>query len=76
MSSEFTPSTNCIRQAYVHKDDSGPSARMVAAAEFDRWLAAHDRQIAEKTRLSYQWHPSPNLLRSTLLNSKNLEDLL
>jgi hypothetical protein len=79
--SDHILTTEEIREAYspIRMDADGlpelddSEARKV---EFDTWLAAHDKQIEEKTRLSYQWHPSTNLLRSTVINSKNFEDFL
>lgn len=45
--SEYTPTTEQVRMSFVTDDhdrytDPGP--------EFDRWLAAHDREVAARTR--------------------------
>lgn len=46
--SDYTPSTRAVRRAYVsgrvHRKEQMP---MAAKAAFDRWLAEHDRQVAE-----------------------------
>lgn len=41
------PTTGQVRLDYMHAYPSTPEGREIAAAEFDRWLAEHDRQVAE-----------------------------
>lgn len=53
--SDYTPTTEEVRRDYV-ACNSSPQASMSddgvmvgdASYEFDRWLAAHDREVAEK----------------------------
>lgn len=47
MSDEYTPPTVLVRRLYVvaHPERGGPVSREEAEAEFDRWLAAHDREV-------------------------------
>ena len=42
------PTTDQVRLDYVHAYPSTPEGREIAGAEFDRWLAEHDRQVAER----------------------------
>lgn len=48
---EYTPTTENVRNTYAYIGQGfAPSTRKnraLAEAEFDRWLAEHDRQIAE-----------------------------
>jgi len=44
MSSEYTPPTDEVRDAYCFYLDGG-------GAEFDRWLAAHDAEVARAARV-------------------------
>lgn len=47
--SEFVPTTEYVRDAYQHSVMvSGPEMREALGAEFDRWLAAHDREVAAR----------------------------
>lgn len=50
--SEYTPSTHTVRLAYQAAPDAyghvDLSARGLRAAEFDRWLATHDLEVARK----------------------------
>ena len=53
MSDEYTPTTDEIRRDWVQLSADAYSlvtddADEVAVAEFDRWLEAHDREVAEK----------------------------
>lgn len=45
---EYTPSTEEVREAYAHEADSIGEVqyRPENHAEFDRWLAEHDRAVA------------------------------
>lgn len=43
--SDYTPSDAEIRDAYVYIDKG---RRVLARAEFTRWLEAHDREVAAK----------------------------
>lgn len=44
--SDYTPDTERVRYAYAHSVMvSGPEMRNELAAEFDRWLEAHDREV-------------------------------
>ena len=51
MSEEYTPTTDMIRRAYVYERVANGMGEPlpVAEAEYDRWLEAHDREVAEKT---------------------------
>lgn len=44
MSDKYTPMTADVRRAYC--TNQGPETR--TGPEFDRWLAAHDAELAEK----------------------------
>lgn len=47
--SEFVPTTEYVRDAYQHSVMvSGPEMREALGAEFDRWIAAHDREVAAR----------------------------
>lgn len=50
MSNEYTPQTGAVRVAYgwTGHDSYIESNRQAKEAEFDRWLEAHDREVAEK----------------------------
>ena len=49
MTQEYTPTTDQVRIEYVGVDpdnvDAVTNADFIAAARFDRWLAAYDAQI-------------------------------
>ena len=48
--SDFTPTTEVVRHVYVTKNiPPGDSIRAWLGEAFDRWLAAHDREVAAKT---------------------------
>jgi len=51
MSDEYTPTTGDVRVAWMayHIDatDESPMPMSGWSDEFDRWLAAHDREVAE-----------------------------
>jgi hypothetical protein len=48
MTNEFTPTMGGIRDCYVYMLDDGNSSsgRHEALREFNRWLAAHDAEVA------------------------------
>ena len=46
MDDEYTPTTHQIRIAYSYVDGSDTVPRLRGEA-FDRWLAAHDREVVE-----------------------------
>ena len=47
---DFVPTTEYARNAYQHSVMvSGPEMRKALGAEFDRWLDAHDREVAART---------------------------
>ncbi|GAA3730313.1 hypothetical protein GCM10022239_03630 [Leifsonia bigeumensis] len=46
VTTEYTPTTAQVRDGYAMNEFGEVSDRY--AAEFDRWLAAHDREVAEK----------------------------
>lgn len=47
--SDYTPTTEYARDAYQHSVMvSGPEMREALGAEFDRWLAARDREVAAR----------------------------
>lgn len=49
MAEDYTPTTETVREVYaVWRYDEGVLGERDAAAEFDAWLAAHDRQVAER----------------------------
>lgn len=54
MSDGYTPTTANVRDCYVYAEQQydGDVANPVhlAVAEFDRWLAAHDREVAATER--------------------------
>ena len=49
---EYTPTTESIRDCYVfsreHPDGTFIASQREHEAEFDRWLEAHDREVAAK----------------------------
>ena len=46
--SDYTPNTGIVKAAYmVHMSGHERIEHKDAATEFDRWIAEHDRQIAE-----------------------------
>lgn len=51
---EYTPTTENVRDCYVYADQQydGDVANPVrlAVAEFDRWLAEHDREVRQDER--------------------------
>lgn len=44
--SDFTPTTEQVRALYVH--DASAPGQVERGEEFDRWLAEHDRETAER----------------------------
>jgi hypothetical protein len=49
MAEDYTPTTETVREVYaVWRYDEGVLGERDAADEFTRWLAAHDRQVAER----------------------------
>lgn len=57
--SEYTPDTEDVRDYYGRDIDGWPEAKR--GAEFDRWLAAHDREVAAKALRNWitEWPVSP-----------------
>lgn len=62
---DYTPTTDTVRATYArHHSKCEPCGETTAAlvAEFDRWLAAHDREVAARTlrelhaEMSTDWH--------------------
>ena len=47
--SDYTPTTGAMRERYVRHDWCGSQSRAQYEAEFDRWLEAHDREVAAKS---------------------------
>lgn len=46
---EYTPTTAMVEDAYVQAyGNRAPGVHEMSIAEFDRWLAAHDREVAAK----------------------------
>ena len=43
---DYTPTTLEVRESYTYFRGTIPTVEH--AAEFDRWLAEHDREVAEK----------------------------
>ena len=48
MMSDYTPTTEEMREWHVRHDWCGSQSRAQYEAEFDRWLKAHDREVAAK----------------------------
>ena len=54
--SEYTPTTSEVREQFARgarggyggSAEAGAHRRVAAQNKFDRWLAAHDREVAEK----------------------------
>lgn len=46
--SEFTPTTDEVRARYCADEFGHPAALTDPCLEFDRWLEAHDREVAAK----------------------------
>ena len=44
---DYTPSTEDVRESYTYFRGTIPTVEH--AAEFDRWLAAHDAEVREQT---------------------------
>jgi hypothetical protein len=57
MSDEYTPTTGVVRDEWVHLEGFIiPDGVPKREAAFDRWLAAHDRQVAAKAiRDAVEW---------------------
>jgi hypothetical protein len=49
--SDYTPTTDYIRTKYIISTKKYGSPEM-ANAEFDRWLAAHDLEVANEVKAS------------------------
>lgn len=45
---DYTPSTSEVRAEYFSTRDHTGESAIERAKQFDRWLAEHDRQTAEK----------------------------
>ena len=43
---DYTPTTALMREWHVRGDHAGDKSRAEYEAEFDRWLEAHDREVA------------------------------
>ena len=46
--SKYTLTTELMREWHVRADHAGNKSRAQYEAEFDRWLEAHDREVAER----------------------------
>ena len=44
----YTPTTDDVRDEWIESGQGSPTVRLHAGAAFDRWLAAHDTQVAAK----------------------------
>ena len=44
----YTPATEEVRAVYNQDEFGNPAGLNDPCPEFDRWLAEHDRQVAEK----------------------------
>ena len=42
---DYTPTTEEMREWHVRADHAGNKSRSEYEAEFDRWLEAHDREV-------------------------------
>ena len=51
--SEYTPTTALMREWHVRGDHAGNKSRAEYEAEFDRWLEAHDREVAAKALIDF-----------------------
>ena len=45
MGKEYMPTTGEVRDAYADRIDSLGGGPVLGMRQFDRWLAAHDRQV-------------------------------
>ena len=43
---DYTPTTALMREWHARADHAGNKSRAEYEAEFDRWLEAHDREVA------------------------------
>ena len=41
----YTPTTDEVRDEWIESGQGSPTVRLHAGAAFDRWLAAHDREV-------------------------------
>ena len=41
----YTPTTDDVRDEWIESGQGSPTVRLHAGAAFDRWLAAHDRDV-------------------------------
>ena len=41
----YTPTTDEVRDEWIESGQGSPTVRLHAGAAFDRWLAAHDRDV-------------------------------
>lgn len=66
MSDEYTPTTEEVRRGYVDTLDALGGA-VLGAGQFDRWLAARDREVAAKALRDaadrFMPHPALGLAR-------------
>ena len=42
----YTPTTDDVRDEWIESGQGSPTVRLHAGAAFDRWLAAHDAEVA------------------------------
>ena len=47
---DYTPTTEEMREWHVRGDHAGNKSRSEYEAEFDRWLEQHDREVAAVER--------------------------
>ena len=52
--SDYTPTTALMREWHVRGDHAGDKSRAEYEAEFDRWLEAHDREVAAVERAKWE----------------------
>lgn len=51
--SDYTPTTDSMREYYVRHDWCGSQSRAQYEAEFDRWLEQHEREVAAKALIDF-----------------------
>jgi len=81
---EYTPETDQIRDAWRHDREryTGVNRPNTYGAEFDRWLAAHDREVAAKAlrdaaeRYNAETHPESDSWNPLTAGSDDFEGIL
>ena len=63
----YTPTTDDVRDEWIESGQGSPTVRLHAGAAFDRWLAAHDAEVAAQALREAASAPIPR----AALNTRN-----